>query len=239
MSLAVYTRQLYAVIFLYLVFLYYRKLNFKVFFLACLIIFLFAIPGILLVFNFPSIISTSLNNSYYNSILINSSIISFYLVPIYFFLFFNKDININLKDKKIIIVSILLLISVVIFAQNFDYNFRMGGGFFLKLSYILFNNFYLFFLTSFAGLFFLYLVLLEDKNSFFLTILLLFVFTSSAIFQKYFEPMFLLIFFLMLETKASYKFFANYKYTYIYYSYILLYFASSIINDIFQITKNI
>ena len=42
MSLAVYTRQLYAAVFLYFVFLYYKNLKFKTFLLSCIIIFIFA-----------------------------------------------------------------------------------------------------------------------------------------------------------------------------------------------------
>ena len=239
MSLAVYTRQLYAVVFLYFVFLYYKKLKFKTFFLLSTIIFLFALPGIFLVFNFPLILSVTFDNRFYNSILVDSSIVSFYLIPIYFSLFIDKKINLNFKDKKIIIASFFSLIVVLILSQYFNYNFRLGGGFFLKLSVILFDNFYLFFLSSFIGLFLLLLLSFEDKDNFLLIILLLCAFTGFYIAQKYFEPMFLLIIFLVFETKISYKFFSNSKHTYYYYCYILIYFISAVINDIFRITKNI
>ena len=239
MSLAVYTRQLYAVVFLYFVFLYYKKLKFKTFFLLSVIIFLFALPGIFLVLNFPLILSVTFDNRFYNSILVDSSIMSFYLIPIYFSLFFDKKINLNFKDKKRIIASFFSLIVVLILSQYFNYNFRLGGGFFLKLSVILFDNFYLFFLSSFIGLFLLLLLSFEDKDNFLLIILLLFAFTGFYIAQKYFEPMFLLILFLVFETKISYKFFSNFKHTYFYYCYILIYFISAVINDIFKITKNI
>ena len=137
MSLAVYTRQLYAIVFLYFVFLYYKKLKFKTFFLSSIIIFLFALPGIFLVLNFPNTVSSIIDNDirYYNSILVDSSILSFYLIPIYFSLFFDKKINLNFKNKKIIITSFFLLITVLILSQYFNYNFRLGGGFFFKTVY--------------------------------------------------------------------------------------------------------
>ena len=241
MSLAVYTRQLYAIVFLYFVFLYYKKLKFKTFFLSSIIIFLFALPGIFLVLNFPNTVSSIIDNDirYYNSILVDSSILSFYLIPIYFSLFFDKKINSNLKDKKRIIAFLFSIVVVLIFSQYFNYDFRRGGGFFLKLSVVLFDNFYLFYLSSFIGLFLFSLFLFEDKDNFLLIILLLFAFTGFPIFQKYFEPMFLLILFLVFETKISYKFFSSSKHTYFYYCYILIYFISAVINDIFKITKNI
>ena len=88
-------------------------------------------------------------------------------------IFFDKKINLNFKDKKRIIASVFLLIVVLILSQYFNYNFRLGGGFFLKLSVILFDNFYLFFLSSFIGLFLLLLLSFEDKDNFLLIILII------------------------------------------------------------------
>jgi len=239
MSLAVYTRQLYAAVFLYLVFLYYKNLKFKTFLLSCIIIFLFALPGIFLVLNFPILLGLTYDGRFYNSILVNSSIISFYLIPIYFSLFFDKQNDFHLKDKKIIIAALISVFIVLIFSYFFNYNFRLGGGFFLKLSIILFDNFYLFFASSFIGLFLILLLSFEDKDNFLLIALLILAFSGFYIAQKYFEPIFLLLLFVVLETKISHKFFSNFKHTYFYYSYILIYFISAVINDVFRITKSI
>ena len=239
MSLAVYTRQLYAAVFLYLVFLYYKNLKFKTFLLSCTIIFIFALPGIFLVLNFPILLGLTYDGRFYNSILVNSSIISFYLIPIYFSLFFDKQNDFHLKDKKIIIAALISVFIVLIFSYFFNYNFRLGGGFFLKLSIILFDNFYLFFASSFIGLFLILLLSFEDKDNFLLIALLILAFSGFYIAQKYFEPIFLLLLFVVLETKISHKFFSNFKHTYFYYSYILIYFISAVINDVFRITKSI
>jgi len=239
MSLSVYTRQLYAVIFLYFVYIYYKKLKLKNFLIISFIIFLFALPGFFLVFNFPTMLSVSFNNKFYNSLLINSSIISFYLIPIYSILIFYHKIDFNFKNKKYLFSFSVLLILVLILSYFFDYNFRNGGGFFLKISYILFNNFYFFFLTSFIGLCLLFLISFEDRDNLILILLLLFIFTSTQIFQKYFEPMFLFVLFLILKTKLSNLFFSNLKYIYIFYAYISAYFISAVLNDIYQITKSI
>ena len=239
MSLAVYTRQLYAVIFLYFVYIYYKKLKLKNFIVIGAVIFLFALPGFFLVFNFPQLLSVSFNNKFYNSLLINSSIISFYLIPIYSILVFYNKIDFSFKNKKYLLIFSAILFLVLILSYFFDYNFRNGGGFFLKLSYILFNNFYFFFLTSFIGLCLLFLISFEDRDNLILILLLLFIFTSTQIFQKYFEPMFLLVLFLILKTKLSNLFLSNFKYIYIFYVYILVYFITAVINDVYQITKSI
>ena len=47
LSLAVYARQLYAIVFLYMVYLYYLRLNFKTFFLVCSVILIVSLPAIL------------------------------------------------------------------------------------------------------------------------------------------------------------------------------------------------
>ena len=239
MSLAVYTRQLYAAVFLYFVFLYYKNLKFKTFLLSCIIIFIFALPGIFLVLNFPILLGLTYDGRFYNSILVNSSIISFYLIPIYFSLFFAKQNSFHLKDKKIIIAASISVFIVSIFSYYFNYDFRLGGGFFLKLSIILFDNFYLFFASSLIGLFLISLLSFEDKDNFILLALLILAFSGFYIAQKYFEPIFLLLLFVVLETKISHKFFSNFKHTYFYYSYILIYFVSAVINDVFKITKSI
>ena len=239
MSLAVYTRQLYAAVFLYFVFLYYKNLKFKTFLLSCTIIFIFALPGIFLVLNFPILLGLTYDGRFYNSILVNSSIISFYLIPIYFSLFFAKQNSFHLKDKKIIIAAFISVFIVLIFSYYFNYDFRLGGGFFLKLSIILFDNFYLFFASSLIGLFLISLLSFEDKDNFILLALLILAFSGFYIAQKYFEPIFLLLLFVVLETKISHKFFSNFKHTYFYYSYILIYFVSAVINDVFKITKSI
>ena len=239
MSLAVYTRQLYAAVFLYFVFLYYKNLKFKTFLLSCIIIFIFALPGIFLVLNFPILLGLTYDGRFYNSILVNSSIISFYLIPIYFSLFFAKQNSFHLKDKKIIIAASISVFIVLIFSYYFNYDFRLGGGFFLKLSIILFDNFYLFFASSLIGLFLISLLSFENKDNFILLALLILAFSGFYIAQKYFEPIFLLLLFVVLETKISHKFFSNFKHTYFYYSYILIYFVSAVINDVFKITKSI
>lgn len=237
MSLTVYTRQMYAMIFLYFVFIYFQKLNFRVFLKTCFIIFIFSIPGIIFVSYYPIILTGTFNPSLYNSLLVNSSIISFYLIPFYGLLFLEKKANINIGDNKNIVALFIICLIVFVMSQSFDYNFRMGGGYFLKLSLILFDNFSLFYLTSIAGFFLLYLIGKENPNNVFLIFLLLFGFSARILFPKYFEPMLLILLLFVFNTKLPKIFLNKQKNIYLFGSYILIYLITGIANHVFQLTK--
>ena len=56
--------------------------------------------------------------------------------------------------------------------------------------------------------------------------------------QKYFEPMMIFIFFLLLSSKLPEEFLKNYKNLLYLYIYVFFYFILAIINDVLQITRN-
>ena len=143
------------------------------------------------------------------------------------------------KKKYLIVGAIFSILLVYLFSNVFNYNYHVGGGFLLKLSIILFNNNFLFYLSSVLGFIFLIYLSIENKNNLILLLLLLFGLSGTYIFQKYFEPMFLFIFFLILSSKLPEEFLKNYKNLVYIYIYVFFYFASALINDIFQLTKNI
>ena len=153
--------------------------------------------------------------------------------------FFDKTINFNFLSRKNIFIYLFAFLFVLLLSRYFDYNFKVGGGFFLKLSVLGFDNFYLFFLSSLIGIILLALLSFEDKNNFILIIFLIFGFTSFHIFQKYYEPMFLMLLFTVMKSEIVEKFLKNVKNIFFLYVYIILYLLSAIANDIFQITKNI
>ena len=239
LSLAVYSRQLYAIVFIYIVYIYSLKLDFKEFIKASILIFIFSWPGIFLVFSVPTTLTTTFDFNFANSFIVNTSIISFYLIPIFFIFGLN-----NLKGLKMTKISnshyliILFSFLLVIFSLlSFDYNPSLGGGFFIKLSMIVFNNLYFFFFTSFVGIILIMFIFKENKNSAILFLLLIFGFSSYQIFQKYFEPMLIILLFSIINFKQTKLILNNYKNIFLFKSYFLLYLISAIINDILQITK--
>jgi len=237
MSLTVYSRQLYAMIFFYLMIIFYLNLDKRIFIQTVFTVGLLAVPGILFVLIWPKIIQATFVFKLHNSILVNSSILSFYLIPFFSVLYF-LDKKINIK-KDYLIPILLITIFVFICSIYFDYNYLMGGGFFIKLSKILFSNFMVFYLTSIIGLFLLYYLSLENKLNLILNLLLLFTISAYIIFMKYYEPMFLILLFLIMKTKYTNIFLKNLKCIYAFHLYFITYLTSAIINSYLLLSKNI
>ena len=198
--------------------IYLKNLKFKNFIFISLFVFGLSLPGFYLVLFNPKII-VNFDFNFNNTILVSSSIISFYLIPVYLLhLFNNQKLNSIFKKisyKDLIPYLIISLIAILMFVF-FDYNYKIGGGFFLKLSRLIFDNNFLFFLTSVIGLFMVYDLIREDKENIFLIFILLLGFSYHMIFQKYFEPMFLFIYFFMIKSKIKDKFLSNTKSLYIF-----------------------
>ena len=241
LSLTVYTRQLYAMIFFYIVIIYFKRLSIKNFISVCSIILLMALPGIIFVIKWPKILAATFDNSFYNSLLVNPSIISLYLIPFYFFLLVGKKIKIQslINNKKDFIVILIFLIIVGSLSILFNYNYNMGGGFFIKLSLIFFNNLYLFYFTSLVGLYLLYIISKENIYNALLVFILLISFSAFIIFQKYFEPMFIILMFTLLKIDLTKVFLQNKKLILYYHLFFLFYLSSAIYNNIFLISKNL
>ncbi len=238
LSLAVYSRQLYALLFVYILFIYFKKLSLIEFFKTIVISGIFALPGLVLVVFFPNTLSTTFDFKFQNSLLVNLSIISFYILP---FLIVSdyKKLTFFLLNKKSYIILFLFLVVVTYSAFYFSYNPYLGGGFFIKLSLIIFDNLYFFYLTSLLGMTLVYISFLEERNSLLLFSLLIFGFSSYQIFQKYFEPMLIILVFTIILTNSSTMILKSYKKILIFKSYFFLYLLSAIVNDIFRITKNL
>ena len=236
MSLTVYSRQIYAIIFIYFVIFFFIKLKKKIFLVSCSVIGLFASPGIVFVYFWPRILEATFDLKLYNSLVINTSIISLYLIPFFSIIyFFTKErLSIDIKKKKALILCILF---VCICSLFFDYNYYLGGGFFIKLSVLLFDNLIFFFITSILGFYLLFLLTLNNNLNTILILLILFGVSAYIIFMKYFEPMFILVLFLLLKTKYVNLFLVSKKNIYLYHGYFLMYLSAAIVNNFFLLTK--
>ena len=238
LALAVYTRQYYALIYIYLVYFYFKKLKILDFTKIMFFISILTVPGFVHVYFYPKILSGTFDSNIGNTILVNSSIIGFYLIPFYLinFLSEKKLMNIDhfMNNKFIYFFSFF---TVIICSLFFDYNYTNGGGFFLKLSILVFDNNYLFLLSSLIGLIIILELILENKENVFLFLIFIFGFSAYIIFQKYYEPMFLFVFLFMMRSKIINKIFKKTNNCYLLYLYFFLYFSSAVLNDYFQFTK--
>jgi len=240
LALSVYTRQSYVIFFIYYLFIYLKRLTFVNFTKISILIFLFSLPGFWIIFNFPYYFTASdFTSKFYNTILINSSMIFVYLLPI-FTLLIISNIKLIFNEIKFFISSFIfftfLVVSMSIF---FDYNPNYGGGFFLKLSNFLFQNNYLFYISSLIGLVCLSYLSKENVNNLILIILIFISLSLSIIMQKWHEPLFLFMFFLMFHSKLPNLFLMNYKNIFFIYFYFFVYLISAIINDYYQIGANL
>jgi len=237
LALTVYTRQYYALIYIYCMYIYFKKFSLFNFFKISFIVFILAIPGFFLIYFDPTLLSVTFDTKLYNTVLIGSSILSFYLIPIFFIIFFlnKKEHQIDKKQQYLFIfISIIVVLMLSVF---FDYNYKLGGGYFIKLSYLLTNNNILFLISSVIGLTLLFHLARENNDNILLICLLIFGFSAYVIFQKYYEPMFFFIFFLMIKSSIPKIFLKNIKNVYFLYLYFGIYLVTAIINDIYQITK--
>jgi len=240
MTLAVYTRVDYVLFYLYFMIIYLQKLKFIDFLKLSAFVFLLSLHGLWFVNeHFVTFSNIKFTSKFQNHLLVNASIISFYLIPIFFCLLINNA-NTLKKDFIFLLLSLLFFsILVFLFSNYFNYNYNNGGGFILKLSHILFDNNLLFYASSTIGLVLISYLSKNNINNLILFLLILFGYSSTVIFQKYFEPIFIIIFFLLIQSTISKDFFANKKNILYIYIYFLVYFGSAFVNNIFEFSKNI
>ena len=239
LALSVYTRQDYAIYYLFFMIIYFQKLNFNDFFKLAIFILVLAIPGIIFILDQQSVLNIKFTSKLQNFLLVNSSIMSFYLIPIFFLVAINK-IEFFKKDLKFFIYSFLLFtILVFILSLKFDYNYILGGGFILKLSLILFNSKYLFYLSCIIGLVLLsYLSKISINNSI-LILLVIFGYGADIVYQKYFEPIFIFSLFLLMNSNIFQEFLKSKKNILLLLIFNLIYSMSAVMNQIFLFSRNI
>ena len=186
-SLACYTKQFYVFIFIYILLLVYKKLLLKEFFLILLYLTILGLPGLLFTIKNPLLLlglSQDVTN-FSSTILISGSIMFFYLIP-FIIQYVKNKINENKEFKDFYNYKRLIfsLTVVIILSFSFKYDSDVGGGVFLKISNIIFENNMLLFLTSVLGIYFLFYFCEENFESILLVILLLITFSSGILYFK-------------------------------------------------------
>ncbi len=206
LSLAAYTKNFYVFFFIFLFLDLLLNLKFKSLILITLFLILLAIPGLLFVLFNPLLFLglQQKTTNFSSSILISASICFFYLMP-----FIIQNLLNNFSDHKINIKKLfnmkVLTISLIIFVlcyPYFYYDGNIGAGIFYKLFYLILNYKIIFFIISFLGIYFIFFFTKNNIQSYVLSLLLLCTFSSGFfVFQKYFEPMFFLIFLFYFDSE--------------------------------------
>tara|TARA_B100001057_G_scaffold92502_1_gene88774 strand:- start:888 stop:2129 length:1242 start_codon:yes stop_codon:yes gene_type:complete len=133
-----------------------------------------------------------------NKILILSSLIFFYMFPFLFNKYFFKNFLKNLKINYLILSLLFFLIPFFFFNYSIEYT---GGGIFFKTSYFLFENNYFFLLVSFFSIIFILHNFQHNLNNIILFFILIFSNPQLSIYHKYYDPLLILLFFLLVNFK--------------------------------------
>jgi len=225
LALASYTRQYYVVFFPYIFLIFIKNIHFKENLKLIIFTIALGIPGLIFITKNLALITglyTLSITNFTTSVLVSYSIIFFYILPFIFQYFLNERNDfINQIKKKIIVTFGLTFLLVVILNLNFYYDSSIGGGVFFKVSNILFHNNILLLITSFLGIFFTFFYCQKNIENLYLFVIFVITFTSGFfVFQKYFEPLFLMVFLIFFDKEKILKSISKSK------SFIIFYFVS-------------
>ena len=136
-------------------------------------------------------------------ILGNTSMMSLTLYPIILINIIYK----NIKYRNFLISSMASFLIVTFLSLNLNIESWLGGGANFMLSRNIFdNNLYFYFTSFFTIATALYLVI-ENKENLILVLTLIFMFFSYQVYQRYYDPMFFLIFFTLISFVFNLYFF--------------------------------
>ena len=229
MACAAYVRQYYVIFFpfLFLNIIFLTKLKNIIVF--CLLSLILCIPGVLFFYNNPILFQGFQGHytDFRSSILVVLSIIFVYLAPFFISNLKNNwsELSSLLKEKKFLLFFLIFSILFLFIIFNFNYNGYLGGGFFFKISKVFIGNNILFFISAFGGMLFGFYFFRNRIQDIFLLLIICTSFSVGyAIFQKYFEPMILIIIFLFLQKDLVKRIF-NFN-VHILFFYFLFYWIS-------------
>ena len=136
------------------------------------------------------------------------TILFFYSIP---FMLLNIRQNFQINNFKVenYVFSIIFLFLLIFY---FDYNFPYGGGIFFKLSNLIFENNYLFYIFSLISLNAFILIFyssIKSKDTIFDLVLLLTLFLleiDGVFYHETYDPLLYFIFFLLIKNKIYLNF---------------------------------
>ncbi len=209
--LCCYIRYYYCLFALYYLFFFFKKIQKNNFLFLIFISFIFSFPAlfyfsyIFLNYDFATTVTNYSQINFYNNSLIILSILLFYLLP---FCFFQKNLFLEYirNNKKFMLVLFIILFSAYLIFQFVFPNFvnfsSRGGGVFMKMANLSNIDALLFLsVTSFFALIILDFFFQEKRlQNYSLLLILIFSFPVFTIYQKYFDPLFFLLFFGLIKS---------------------------------------
>ena len=238
LSLSTYCMQSYAVFFIFYLTHYYKNNSINAFLVIFFVCILFSLPGFYILLNTTTGTKLDFTSNLSYTLITNFSIIFFCLL----FFLINKDnllkvkkFSNNLNVNEILLLFFFFLLLSFTF-ESFSFS---GGGFFYKISNFIFHNNLLFFLTGFLGLVIFYLLFKIDKNIFYIITIINFTAIGYATSQKYFEPILIVLIFILTKNFFSKNIITNKISTVIFYFLSMAYYIVALINDNYDFSKNL
>ena len=231
--LATYTRQYFAVFFIYFLQKYYEIISLKNFIKLFGICILSSIPVLFYVYKFPALLTEQFISIYaLNYFLLGNSAIMFTTIfPIIIINFLYKKI----LFRKILIPCLISFCGIYLLSLNFNGSGWQGGGINYMLSKKIFhNNIYFYFSSFFTISVFVYLIM-ENKLNLIMLITLLFMFFSYQVYQRYYDPMFFIIFFLLIKTDLIKIFLKKKLPCYLLLFYFILFYFGTVSKIIYKL----
>ncbi len=220
LCLCCYIRYYYAVFSIYYFFIFYKNVDIKKFCFLILIALILSFPAftyLLHMFNnydFLSKLTKYGNLNLYSNSLLIFSIILFYLFP--FLILYRDQLKSYIKKNlKFIVFAFLFFFFIFLFDYYLNnkiiYFSELGGGIFLKLAtFLSINTSLCISLISFVSLVSLDFFFKGNRlENYLLLIILILSFPVLTIYQKYFDPFFLLFFFGLIKSNQINEFFVN------------------------------
>ena len=205
-----YTRYYYSTFWILYIYIVYKNFDFKFLIQLIAISFLLAIPAFIYFeyiinnYNFLTLISDYSSFNVIKNIIQILSILSFYILP---FIIIDKENFIKFYKKKYNHIFFIFFLLVLLFSiGELNYKIIHGGGVFFKL-----NNFFnlrfpiiIFLSVFFSILSIIYIcknkIIEKQIQNYILFFCLIFSFPINVIYQKYFDPLYLFLFFGLLSS---------------------------------------
>ena len=165
-----------------------------------------------------------------NKILIISTLIFFYYIPILFKVY-PLRISKKLMNKKNFFLSILFF-TILIFFFSYSLNYT-GGGIFFKLSHVLFKNDYLFLIISLISIVIISQVFKMNFNNILLFLILVLSNPHLTIYHKYYDPLLFILFFTLFQYNFDIKKIINTKLVINFYSFSIFFLIVNYLRSVF------
>tara|TARA_Y100000590_G_scaffold305307_1_gene344381 strand:- start:255 stop:1487 length:1233 start_codon:yes stop_codon:yes gene_type:complete len=229
LALAAYLRQYYAIFTIFFLYQILKQRDFNILLTYIFTNIILSLPAIFSVYN-SSNLNYSLNFfsiDFINNFFLILTIFFIYLIPIY-----AEKKNVyglyNFYNKRKILVFLIFFITILL-SFFFDYEVNYGGGIIYKLFYNPQIKYLFYFVAYIAFLLIFHFIYLNYKNNFIIILTLLFMFPLFHVYQKYLDPLSIILILCLFKNELITNFINNLRINIkVFYLYFFLIYIGSL-----------